>query len=71
MKLWVPGTEDPTLDGLPPTRSGLYISCAYPSAPFDTTATVSRRGTPWQTMGEPLMTALGRRPSKRVAEPRE
>jgi len=34
MKLWVPGTEDPTLDGLPLTRSGLYISCAYPGGKF-------------------------------------
>ncbi len=30
MKVWIPGTEDPTLDGLPLARSGPYISFAYP-----------------------------------------
>ena len=68
MKLWVPGTEDPTLAGLPPTRSGLYISCAYPPAPFRNTAPVSRRSTPKQRMAEALMAALGRRPAERVVE---
>lgn len=34
MKFWAPGTEDPTLDGLPLARSGLYISCAYPGKRF-------------------------------------
>jgi hypothetical protein len=52
MKLKGPRNRGSHPDGLPLARSGLYISCAYPPAPFVHSPSVSRRGSPRQTTGE-------------------
>ncbi len=61
MKFRVPGTEDPTLDGLPLARSGLYLSCTYPASNSAMTAAKSRQRLDARTTRDALMVAYGER----------
>lgn len=71
MKLKGPRNRGSHPDGLPLAKSGLYISCAYPPAPFVNTPPVSRPGSPMQIASERLMAALYNRQTVRIVDDRE